>query len=173
MRRGPVKAPGVDNAGAGKPGYCKLCSLKDGLIQNQFDDRTRLSWSPKQLNTWLATKIPDWNNVDRMTFYKHRDHVKHPQDRIVNAVQRTEARALQTVPKSTPDAFLDALVSLGHQKAIDNPDEVTIDHALRAASTLKQSKDNTKSGLNVLIALFTGNANRPEPIEADYIDVTK
>jgi hypothetical protein len=172
VRRGTVKVPGVDNAGAGKPGYCKLCSLRDGLIQNQFDERTREGWTPKQLNVWISSKVENWQAVDRETVYKHRDHVKHPQDRIVNAVQRAEQRALQTVPQSSPDAFLDALVSLGHQKAIDNPEEVTIDHALRAASTLKQSKDNSKGGLNVLIALITGNAARPVEIEGDYQDIT-
>ena len=172
MPRGPVRTAGVDNSGAGKQGYCKLCAMKDGLIQNQLDERTRMKWSPKQLNTWLETKVPGWVDVDRMTFYKHRKHVMHPQDRIVTAVQKAEQRALQTVPESSPDAFLGALVSLGHQKAIDNPEEVTIDHALRAASTLKQSKDTGKSGLNVLIALFTGNSSRSEPIEAEYVDVS-
>ena len=172
-RRGPVKTPGVDSAGGGKPGYCKLCSFRDGLLQNQFDDRTRLRWTAEQLNTWVAPRIEGWEGLGRATLYKHRKHVTHPQDRIVQAAQRGENRALQTVPESSPDAFLGALVSLGHKKVIDNPEEVTLDHALRAASTLKASKTDTRGGLNVLIALFTGNANRPEVIDGEFVDVTQ
>jgi len=170
-QRGPVKSPGVSNAGAGKPGYCKLCDLEDGTIQNALDDRVRQGWTPKALDTWLERQIPGWTGVSPNTVYKHRPHVKHPQDKLVTAVRRSEQRAVMVPPKSSPDDFLNALVSIGMKKAVENPDDVSLDHALRAATALKQAKAPANQGINILIALMTGNA-APD-IEGEYVDVTE
>lgn len=163
MPKGTAKVPGVTNAGAGKPGYCKLCDFADGSIQNQFDDRVRKGWTPRQLNDWLARQIEGWYPASKMTVYKHRTHAQHPQDRLVTAVKRTEQRALQTKPTSSPDEFLHSLVSVGQQRVIDSPDDVTIDHALRAAAELKKSKSQS-DGLSALVALLTQRAAPPTVI---------
>lgn len=171
MPNGTVKTPGISNAGAGKPGYCKLCDLEDGGVQNQLDDRVRQKWSPKQLNTWLTRQIPGWAGVSENTVYKHRNHVQHPQDKLVTAVRRAEQRAVTVAPRSSPDEFLDALVSIGMKKAVENPDDVTIDQALKAASIQKQAKAPANAGINILIALMTGNA--APSVEGEYVDVTE
>jgi hypothetical protein len=171
MPKGTAKVPGISNAGAGKPGYCKLCDLEDGTIQNQLDDRVRQKWSPKQLNTWLTRQIPGWAGVSENTVYKHRPHVQHPQDKLVSAVKRAEQRAVTVAPQSSPDEFLNALVSIGMQKAVENPEDVTIDHALRAASIQKQAKAAPNAGINVLIALMTNNS--APVMDGEYVDVTE
>ena len=172
MTRGPVKVPGISHAGVGKPGYCKLCDLEDGAIQNGLDDRVRQGWPPKQLDVWLKRQIPDWPGVASNTVYKHRPHVAHPQDKLVTAVKRAEQRAVTVPPKSSPDDFLNALVSIGMKRAVENPDDVTLDHALRAATALKQAKSPANQGINILIALMTGNA-APSTMDGEYVDVTE
>ena len=171
MPKGTAKVPGFTNAGAGKPGYCKLCDLEDGSIQNQLDDKTRLGWSPKQLDTWLRRQIEGFTGIGEATVYKHRKHVEHPQDKLVTAVRRAEQRAVTVPPKSSPDDFLNALVSIGMQKAVENPEDVTIDHALRAASIQKQAKAAPNAGINVLIALMTNNS--APVLDGEYVDVTE
>lgn len=176
MPRGTSKVPGISNAGAGKPGYCKLCDFEEGVIQNQMDDRTRQGWTPKQLNVWLQRQIEGWKVVSDITVYKHRKHVQRPEDKLVTAVRRTQQRALTVAPKSSPDEFLNAVVSAGMTKVIENPEDVTLDHALRAAQVLKTAKSDQRGGLNVLIGIFTNQSNFQLPdqmIDADYVDVTE
>ena len=181
MPRGTVKVPGVSNAGAGKPGYCKLCDLEDGTVQNQLDDRTRQGWTPKQLNVWLGRQIEGWTGVSDPTVYNHRKHVQHPQDKLVTAVKRTESRALTVPPQSSADDFLGSLIAIGQRRALENPEDVTIDHAIRAATALKQNKDGGKSGIQALVALITVNAIAPvmadlQPpfdIEGEYVEVSE
>lgn len=172
MPRGNFPADKLDMHGFGHQGYCKLCSLKDPRVQAEYNERVKAKWSPRQLNEWATQKGLPELVASKTTVYNHRVHVMHPRDALVTSVQRSQNKALQSAPQTTPDAFLDALVSIGHKKAIENPEEVSIDHALRAASTLKQSREKQGDGINVLIALFTGKAARPsDVIEGQAVEV--
>lgn len=166
MPRGNYRTIGIDNRGYGSQGFCKLCSFKDARFQLSYDERTRAGWTPRNLNEWAEKSGQAGAVASKETIYNHRKHVQHPKDRIVSAVQRTEARTVATTkPEASPDVFLEAIVSIGQQRAIDNPEEVTIDHALRAAQALKQSKSQS-SGINILIAAMTGISD----IQATVID---
>jgi hypothetical protein len=171
MARPNFTTQNLDIRGFGHQGYCKLCSLKDGRAQAEYNARVREKWSPRQLNEWCETRgIPEMK-ASHVTIRKHRDHVMHPQDKIVNAVQRAEKQALQTAPVSSPDLFLESLVSIGMQRVADRPDDVTLDQALKAATTIKQSKDSAKSGLAELIKLMTTLAPTVRVIEGDAVEV--
>lgn len=159
MTRGNYRKDGIDNRGYGSQGFCKLCSFKDAKFQLSYDERTRAKWSPNQINEWSKGQGQPGAVASKETIYNHRKHVMHPQDKVVTAVQRSEQRALQTKPQADPDTFLQAVVSTGMQRAIDNPEEITIDHALRAAQALNQSSGSAKGGIAVLIGLVTGKSN--------------
>lgn len=159
MPRGNYRTAGIDNRGYGSQGFCKLCSFKDAKFQLSYDERTRAKWSPNQINEWAVKQGFEGAVASKETIYNHRKHVMHPQDRMVTAVQRTENRTVATTePVSSPDVFLESLVAIGARRAVENPEEVSIDHALRAATALKQNK-GAGSGINILIAAMTGMSN--------------
>lgn len=145
----------IVKAGAGRQGYCKLCSFSDPKLQDEFDKRV-LDYSPRQLNDWLKTRIQDHKPITRQTVYSHRQHVMAPEDRVVQAVQK---RALThgTQPRRTSESeFLDAVISLGHQNALDDPGAVTVDQALKATQ-IKQSAKAKGDAHQVLVQIMTGN----------------
>lgn len=167
--------PGVSTAGFGKVGYCVLCSFKDAGTQRQFDQKTGSMWTPRQLNQWLTEH--DLPNYNRQTFYSHRQHVLHPKDRMVSAVVKHE-RTVGTQPqKATDEQFLDSIISAGAQKVIDNPDDVTIDHAIRAVQVKAQAKAGGKDALAVLVQFLTTiTPLQPSPMvlavtEGEYIEL--
>lgn len=155
MPRGNFRTNGINQAGYGKQGYCKLCSIADPDLWQQYQQRVKAKWSPTKLNDWArATGHPSLV-VAKDTLYSHRKHLEHPQDRMVSAVQKTQQAVVEAGPQSSPTEFLEALVSVGHKRVMENPEEVSIDHALRAAQQLS-SQRSASSGMSMLIAAITG-----------------
>jgi hypothetical protein len=154
--------------GVGSAGYCKLCAFEDPKVQDAFDKRVgakkgkRYEYSPDALNEWLREKGIGVS-ASRPTIYAHRKHVMHPNDRIVNAVQRRQAEHGSVPATVSEDEFVDAIIALGNRRAVENPDEVTIDHALKAA----QLKANAKKKGNeqaVLVNIFTSGPSTESTI---------
>ena len=141
-------------SGQKQPGYCKLCSFSDPKLQDEFDRRV-LEYAPAALNEWLHSRIDMKHNVDRKTIYNHREHVRNPKDRIVNAVARRQAEHGSLPARVSEGAFLDAVIALGQARAMADPESVTIDHALKATQIKAQSKSKGDAHA-VLIQLFTG-----------------
>lgn len=158
----------IVKSGRGKQGYCKLCSLEPVELQDNFDKRV-LDYTPKQLNEWLADRIEDHKPVNRQTVYSHRDHVRHPKDRMVRAVQKRAMEHGVQKQRVSEQEFLDAVVAIGEQKAAADPDSVTIDHALKAASLKMQSKQKGQAH-QTLVAIFSGN-REPDVIEGEVTEV--
>lgn len=156
----------INESGQYQPGYCKLCSVADPRMQDELDKRVGhrkangdYAYSAKAINEWLVGQ--GTVSVARRTIYNHRRHVEHPQDRLVNAIAK-RAREHGVQPAQTShEEFLSSLVSLGQQRITDNPEEVTIDHALKAAKIQadKEKKGNTQ---NVLVQLFTNGGDTIE-----------
>lgn len=160
--------PKLLKGGAGQQGYCKLCSFDDPRLQDEFDKRV-LDYTPKRLNEWLGGKLEGFKSVNRQTIYSHREHVRNPKDRMVSAVKkRTMEHGVQKQRVSEQE-FLDAVVAMGQAKAQADPDSVTIDHALKAASLKLQSKQKGNAH-QTLVAIFTGN-HSPETIEGEVREV--
>lgn len=90
---------------------------------------------------------------DRKTFYTHRDHSQHPADALVTYAERA---ALQAVPTVTNDEFLTAIRNLGMQNAIQNPESVTVAHALKAVDTLERRRDSSGDLLAALAKIMLG-----------------
>ena len=138
--------------GIGRQGYCKLCSFDDPKIQDDFDKRV-LDYSPARLNEWLAKY--EIKPVDRATVYNHRNHVRNPKDRMVSAVAKRQLEHGSLPARVSEQQFLDAVIAMGHERAMADPEAVTIDHALKATQIKAQSK-NKGDAHNILIQLFTG-----------------
>jgi hypothetical protein len=156
-------------AGAGKPGYCKLCSFDDPIIQDGFDSRV-LDYSPQKLNDWLKTKIEDHKPVSRGTIYTHRRHVMSPQDRVVQATQRRDMVHGKQPQRVEESEFLDAVISLGHTNALADPSAITVDQALKATQ-IKQSAKAKGDAHQTLVAIFTGNYTPETVIEGEAKEV--
>ncbi len=149
----------ISYAGWGHQGFCGPCSFYDPTIQKEVDSRIP-TWSPEKLNDWLETReLPTFN---RQTWYKHRRHVMHPKDRVVTAVVKRELLHGTNPQTVSEDAFLDALVAIGNRKATENPDEVTIDHALRAVQIKQAAKSAGTGGMSILIAVLTDRTSAPQ-----------
>lgn len=154
-----------------------MCMLTDPVVQDELDRRVgqmttmkngkpKYEYTPVMLNEWLATKLDLHVPISDPTIYAHRKHVLHPKDRVVSiaAKRAKEGRHLPQV--TTEQGFLDSIIAMGHQKAMDDPEAVTIDHALKATQIKNQSKDKGNAQ-NVLVQIFTQGAP-----EDDIIDVT-
>lgn len=156
-------------AGAGRPGYCKLCSFDDPKLQDEFDKRV-LDYTPRQLNDWMKTKIVGHKPIARQTIYSHREHVKSPEDRVVQATKRRDLIHGKQPQRTSESEFLDAVIALGHENALMDPEAVTVDQALKATQ-IKQAAKAKGDAHQTLIAIFTGNYAPESVIEGEVKEV--
>lgn len=132
-------------------------------------------WTPRQLNQWLTEH--DLPNYNRQTFYSHRQHILHPKDRMVSAVAKHAADIGTQPAKVTDEQFLDAVVAAGAKKVADNPDDVTIDHAIRAVQVKAASKAAGKDAIYILIQKLTTITPIEQPVlmlpplETSYVEL--
>lgn len=149
----------VSTSGWGHQGYCKLCSITDPDVQKGLDQRIGAGWKAPALNDYLIKNVGA--GVNRQTIYSHIKHVQNPKDRLVTAVQKRQRTGGFLPAKVSEDQFLDALVASAHQRAVENPDEVTIDHGLRAAQIKAQAKTKGGDVINTLVQIFTSPTALP------------
>jgi hypothetical protein len=118
---------------------------------------------------WLDTQIG--KRVARETVYKHRDHIAHPKDRVVTAVARRQAQG--SLPQvSSDEQFLNAIQSIALRKAMEDPDQVTISHGLKATQIKQQAKDRTSAVIIAIQNIITQGRIVPD-IEGEVRDVTE
>jgi hypothetical protein len=67
-------------------------------------------------------------------------------------------------------AILEAIRDIGMQRALENPEEVKIDHALRAAKILQDAEGKQETVLVLLAKAVQGPV--PEIIEGEYRELT-
>jgi hypothetical protein len=140
----------ISKAGYGKQGYCKLCSFAE---VDAVNDRLKRGFNARQVNDFLRQY---GMQVNRQTIYAHKDHITHPADKVVAAAEK--ARMNPVIKNATTDQFLEAIKDIGFRRAQQNPDEVTVDHALKAASILSQKKENGTNVFLLMAKVITGNA---------------
>jgi hypothetical protein len=154
--------------GQGKPGWCKICAHPAGKFLN-----SKLADDPEGFNAAKAQKfareltLPDVEllTFNRQTFYSHREHVTHP---LVSHARLAQENPV-IVPK-TNRGVLEAIRDIGMKRAVDHPEEVTVEHALKAAGHL-MAKENRADGVLVILAKAISGSSG-EVIEVPYIDVT-
>lgn len=134
--------------------------MQDGL------DKRVLDYTPRKLNDWLKTKIVNFKPISRVTFYNHRDHVRSPEDRVVQATQRRDIVHGKQPQRVSESEFLDAVIELGHMNALADPEAITVDQALKATQIKRQAAAKGDAH-QTLVAIFTGNHNEPTIIEGE------
>lgn len=156
----------ISRAGFGKQGYCKLCSFVDLKALN---DKIIAKWNARQIIDWLSTNYGE--TATRATIYNHRDnHMSRAEDRLVTAVQKQRASGHMMPRVSSNEQFLEAIRDIGYQRAIDNPEEVTIDHGLKAAATLANSK-RSSGEITLILARVSVGADYSNVIEGEAVEV--
>jgi GGDEF domain-containing protein len=151
--------------------YCRFCDVDnfESVVQQDNLDKRVGELGLKRFNEWL--KQQGMPTCGPSTFYKHRDHVTHPQDRIVSAVEKRQREGGVQPAQTTHEEFLESLVSIGAAKVSADPDAVTVDQALKAAKIVS---DNAKKGggTNILVQLFTDGGSEPTIIEGEATKVS-
>lgn len=150
-------------------GSCKICRwVHEGELNAKYIEDSKAFNAAKALQ-WADGKY-EFRFV-RQTFYTHtREHLKSAEDRFVEKAEREIARASRgTVKNASNDDFLQAVIDLGMSKALDAPETVGIDHALKAVSIREARKDRVNSLTLVLAGFITGNKPVYTPIDSDII----
>lgn len=145
-------------AGRGKSGFCSLCIHTN---VDEINKKIREGLNAGQMSRWAKERFG--LEVHRTTWYSHKPHALSPEQRVIQAAkQQTQALAIK---RGSNTGFLEAVRDIGLAKAIDNPEQVSIDHALKAVSILEGRKDKTGDSLNVLINIAVGQMPSYEVIE--------
>jgi hypothetical protein len=96
-------------------------------------------------------------NFSKATFFKHKAHAT--------------STLLTDVPK-TNRAVLEAIRDLGMQKALENPDSITVNQALRAASILAE-KESKQDHILIVLAKRLQQDSTPEIIEGEFTEMPR
>lgn len=144
-------------AGEGKTGYCKLCAWSHAP---ELDRGVRQGWNAAQAQEWAKRYGFTFN---RQTYYAHKPHALSPEQRVIQAAEK-KMRQTAVIRKGSNQTFLEAVRDIGFTKAIEDPDSITIDHALKAASLLEQREKKGGDVINLLVSVSTGSYN-PAAVE--------
>lgn len=150
--------------GLGKPGYCSLCAWEHAAKLNKG---IRDGWNSTQASEFAGKLGKTFN---RRTFYSHKPHAISPEQRVIQFAEQG-SKAL-TIRKTSNTSFLESLRDIGYSKAIDDPDQISIEHALKAVSILEGRKDKGGDQINLLVLISTGHRPPMEIIEGEARDVT-
>lgn len=152
-------------SGYGKMGFCKICAHPGAQFINSAIVRAAAT---KPLNAaemleYMQRLDPEFK-ADRHTFYKHqKEHLTSP---LITAVQKTKQSGEAILPKSNAEA-LEMVRDLGMKTAIENPETIGVDHALRAISEMEKKKGGVEN-LWVLLSRVQAGENPQVVIEGEY-----
>lgn len=147
----------------GKTGYCSICKNPKVKVVNEVI-KTGGSFTKA-----LYAATEEGFTFAKATFYTHKAHATSPL-----LTDAETARKKPIVPQSNK-AVLEAIRDLGMAKALSDPDSVTVNQALRAASILSEKEGKQDSILVILAkALQTGGISpMVEVIEGSYEEVPR
>lgn len=93
----------------------------------------------------------------RQTWYAHVKHAQSSDKRVIQAAElvRSGEKGLTITKRSNTDV-LEAIRDIGAQRALDNPDNVSLDHSLKAIQILEGRKDRGSDALNILVQFTVG-----------------
>lgn len=135
-------------------GSCKICS---SAYAKQFNKRLNRGDSLMKVVDWSATvDFP----VSKPTVLNHKRHITDPKTTVVD-----QARKNPVIKRVSHEEFLQSLVDIAAARAAANPDDVSIDQGIRAASTLANKTDKQTS---VLLVLAQRLMPKALPAEGEY-----
>lgn len=127
-------------------GWCKVCAVEDMMVK--VNRRMKRGQTNTEIAGWSKSQPVSYT---RNTLAKHRKHITDPHYTLV---QRAQQRPVLNRVSSTE--FLRTVVDIGAQRAMDNPEEVTIEHSLAAARILETKQADDQRGLQILVVALTG-----------------
>lgn len=137
---------------------------------HQLNEKIKAGWNARQVKDWLAANYGV--TFSRQTFYTHKDeHMTRPEDRLVSAVEKQRATGVMLPRVSSNEQYLEAIRDIGYQRAVENPEEVTIDHGLKAAQILAGQKRGGGDITILLAKVFTGGDAPGVVIEGEAREV--
>lgn len=163
--------------GFGRSGFCSICASPNAI---EYVAGARKGWNAKQFNEAAEANGESWN---RQTWYSHLRHAKSGEQHLIQAAEKVRRQGALTVgdiKKSSNAQLLEAIRDIGMAKALANPDDVTIDQALKAVQIMEGRKEKGSDALNILIAFTTGaqlptvivERSQPEIIEGTAEEIT-
>jgi hypothetical protein len=161
----------IIRTGQGKHGYCKLCAAS---FEPEVNDRVKQGWSLARLVAWIKDRhfIDDFTGkeitVTRTTMAKHKTHLLAPEDKFVSEVEKKRRQGAVIPRQTTTDQFLQTVIDVSMGRAIQYPDDVTIDQGIKAAGILARKPDKI-SNLAVIFAEVV-NSGRVIDVTPKVID---
>lgn len=133
----------------------------------ELNNKIKAEWNSTQIRNWLKANYDI--SVTRQTIYTHRDeHMTRPEDKIVSAVEKAQRKELMLPRVSSNEQYLEAIRDIGYQRAVENPEEVTIEHSLRAVQIMESSSKRGGGNITILLAkVFTGGESPEVIIEGE------
>lgn len=133
----------------GKPGYCKICDHPAA----QFLNRKLEQDGEKVFNASRARELAQQLGLifGRDTWGEHKKHITAPL-----ITHQKAALANPVIVPKTNVGVLEAIRDIGMKNVAEHPEEVTVDHALRAASELNKKQGGVDSVLIAFAKVLSG-----------------
>jgi len=143
-----------------KNGYCSLCKNPKVLLLNN-------AIAAGKGYTVVSREMAEYDwRFSKGTYLTHRTHITSP---LLTAAEEARKNPVLT-PKSNR-AVLEMIRDLGVQYAMDHPEEIGVNHALRAAKILQDAEGKQENVLIILAKSVMGNPPLPELIEGTYTEM--
>ena len=130
---------------ASKTGWCSLCRNPNvKLLNNAIAAGKGYDRALRDVGEFGLT-------FSKGTFLKHKEHITHPL--VTDAAKALADPIVQ--PKSNR-AALELIRDMGVKRAMDDPDAVNVNHALRAAKILQDAEGKQDAAYIILAKAVTG-----------------
>jgi hypothetical protein len=113
----------------------------------------------------LADMEPLGLSFAKGTFLRHKGHVTDP---LITAAEA--ARKNPVIKPTSNRAVLEMIRDLGMQKAMEDPDAINVNHALKAAKILQDAEGKQETVMVLLAKAVQGPI--PELIEGNFKELT-
>ena len=148
--------------GSGQAGYCKICAAS---FEQEINERLKLGreagWSDAKIVQWVKDRrfVDDRTGrvvtLNRQTVAKHRRHLQAPEDKFVALVEQKRRQGAVIPRQTSTDQFLQTVVDVGMGRAMEHPEDITVDQALKAAGILARKTDKVTPLAIVLAEVVT------------------
>lgn len=158
-------------AGFGRTGFCKLCQHAGAPFLAAAIVRAEAEGKPMSANDmlkYMRVLDPEFN-ADRHGFYKHKaDHLTSPLVTAVDQIRQSNGVA-KIMPKDNQSA-LTMIRDLGMHTAIEHPESIGVDHALKAITEMEK-KSRGPENLWVMISRMQSGES-PELIMGEFKELS-
>lgn len=141
-------------------GFCKVC--KSSLVK-EINKRLKRSDTYPSIVEWC--KSHDFS-VTRQKLADHKAHITDPKETLVDHAKRNPAIKNGV----TEDEFSQAILDIAYQRAMENPDDITVNHGIQIVKVRAAKKQSQSNVLILLAQASRGRLSAPqeEMIEGEW-----